>query len=218
MYKIAATQADIPEGGRFIYAGVDGDRVRSDWWLYLLGTAAATLNGTAPWPGPTRPALPTAQTELAATLSYAGLLGRAPGPTEEITAASALAAGGPGEAALRAVCQSLVDSAGDVVGVRCLPQRHSQRLRPSVAEFARDGLQPLALATQMYAGILDRAPDPAGAITRPCRTLQLWPPPIGSDCLQGLTPLLRRSQRIRQRLEQLTWSPARSRTPRASMQ
>lgn len=114
MYKIAATQADIPAGGRFIFAGVDGDRVRSDWWLYLLGTAAATLNGSAPWPGPTRPALPTAQTELAAALSYAGLLGRAPGPTEEIAAASALAAGGPGETALRAVCQSLVDSAGDM--------------------------------------------------------------------------------------------------------
>ncbi len=31
MFKVAATLSDIPAGGRFVYAGIDGDRVRSDW-------------------------------------------------------------------------------------------------------------------------------------------------------------------------------------------
>lgn len=118
MYKIAATVEDVPVGGRFIYAGVDGDRVRSDWWLYILGIAAGVLNGTTPWPGAARPALPTAQSELAASLAFAGLLGRAPRPPEEIAAASSIAGNGPGEGAIEAVCQGLVDSAGAARGYR----------------------------------------------------------------------------------------------------
>lgn len=171
MYKIAATEEDIPAGGRFIYAGVDGDRVRSDWWLYILSVAASVLNGTTPWPGAQRPALPTAQTELAATLAYAGLLGRAPRALEEVSAASTIAGGGSGEGALEAVCQVLVDTGGAEgdgrrsssprkEGPGACPTRCPGDLTP--AEFVHDALPPVALATQLYEGILGRPPDPAG--------------------------------------------------------
>jgi hypothetical protein len=136
MMKIAATAAQLPAQGRFIFAGIDGDAVRGDWWLYLLGVAGDALAGASPWPGPQRPALPTPLTERQAGLGTAGLLGRAALDFELVAGASALAAG----EALAAWCQGIIAS----------------------PEFQRAGLTPPALAVQLYQGILGVAPDPAG--------------------------------------------------------
>lgn len=135
--KIAATRNDTPVDGSFIYAGIDGDRVRSDWWLYIAGVASDALASAAAWPGAARPALPTALTETQAALAHAGLLGRAPLPFELVSAASALAEGG---ATVEALCARLVAS----------------------AEFAADALKPPVLAAQLYEGCLGVAPDAAG--------------------------------------------------------
>lgn len=140
MMKIAATREELPAQGQFIYAGIDGEAVRGDWWLYLLGVAADALGGVAPWPGSLRPALPTPLTEEQAGLGFAGLLGRAPLDFELVSAASTLATGGGGGGGdLAAWCQGLVGS----------------------PEFQRHGLTPPLLAVQLYKGCLGVAPNAA---------------------------------------------------------
>lgn len=47
LYKIAATKAELPKEGQFIYASIDGEEVPGDTWLRLLGAAAETLHGEA---------------------------------------------------------------------------------------------------------------------------------------------------------------------------
>ena len=140
MAKIAATPAQLPAQGRFVYASMDaapGEAVRGDWWLFLLGLAADALAGAAPWPGPQRPALPTPLAERQVALGVAGLLGRSAGDFETVAGASALAGGGESVAGW---------CAGIVAG----------------AEFRGRALAPQALALQLYQGCLRAAPDAAG--------------------------------------------------------
>lgn len=140
MFKVAATLSDIPAGGRFVYAGIDGDRVRSDWWMYLLGLTADTLSGAAGWHGSDMPTLPTPTSEQGVSQAYAGLLGRSPDPFFLVDDASSLAALNFSSNAILGLCTQMVQS----------------------PEFIHDALTPTALATQMYVGILGREPDPSG--------------------------------------------------------
>jgi hypothetical protein len=141
MFKIAESLSDLPAGdSRFIYAGIDGDRVRSDWWLFLLGSAAEALQGLLSWPGAQRPALPSALSEQQALLAVAALLGRQPQPFELVQLASSAAAAGSSAAGLAQLCSGLVAS----------------------AEFRQRALQPPQLTEQLYLGALGRQPDAAG--------------------------------------------------------
>jgi hypothetical protein len=121
------------------WRATDGESVRSDWWLYLLGTAAGALGGSG-WPGAAMPSLPTNATTTAVGFAYEGLLGRTPDPYFLVDDASGLAAAPALPAAVTALAAQIVGS----------------------AEFIHDGLPPPTLATQMFVGILSRQPDPAG--------------------------------------------------------
>jgi hypothetical protein len=149
MFPIAATRDAAPQEGEWLTLEADGEVLPADWYLSVGGAATQMVRGDRPLSLriPITPDLEPEDTDDAGTTdthqsivteAYRGILGREPDPV-----------------GLEGYTQAM-DS-----GMSAL--RLSEILWSS-EEFAigRSPLSPEEMATELYRGILDRAPDPGG--------------------------------------------------------
>jgi len=162
IFPVANGPTRVPDSGRFLHLAQDGEQLPADWYLRLAGAASEVLEGSrqltpyipiaVPTPeaptAPTEPTPPTPSEDLSdadwasyhVRLAYRGILGR-----------------DADSGGLTHYSGELL--AGQTVLWLCTILSESGEFASSRAQLSRE-----ELASELYLGILEREPDPAGLV------------------------------------------------------